>query len=277
MAIVFFKINQPTKRSGLPERFFRPIDIMINKLYNDGLSIGTACRCSYVFFPNFRSYAVSNLQPISDDKQSKRGWQFKLNGVVVNVSHMELTNPKFGTFEYGATPAGYDSWCFEEVGGGGSVIVPYSISAGGGVLIGVIEEDRYTMGGKTWNLPRGFLDSKETHFQAAKREAAEEIGFNLAERFRELPGEPANWNSAFSITRSDDKGVRFFGLEVLSDELEPAERPGTWRLRQGLLKPVSKTAEKIFGSLFIGYDKALKLRDLFTLAGVGRLLPTVRF
>src|SRR3989344_1136046 len=138
------------------------------------------------------------LTTIAAENQTKRGWKLELNGEPVeNVSGLRLHNDRFGTLEYGATPAGYDSWCFEEVGGGGSVIVPYFVDPSGMIYIGLVTQDRYTMGGKVENLPRGFLKGEETHFQAAQREADEEFRFNLADRFSELfPQTPTNWNSA---------------------------------------------------------------------------------
>ena len=132
------------------------------------------------------------------------------------------------------------------------------------------------MGGKVWNLPRGGLDGNEIHFEAAKREAGEELRFNLAERFTELPGLPTNSDSAFFVTLGDDQGVRFFGLEIKSSEVELAEIDGTaYKLRDNVLKPVSKGGELIFSSSFVPYISALQSRDMFTVAGIGRLLPTV--
>ena len=218
------------------------------------------------------------LKQIAVKNQSKRGWTITLNGQeMIVVTSLRLHNPRFGTLEYGVTPQGYDSWCFEEVGGGGSVIVPYVIIAGG-LFIGLVQQDRYTMGGKVWNLPRGFLAENETHFEAAQRESGEELRFNLAERFSELPGLPANPNSAFFVTLGDGKGVRFYGLEIKVGEVESVETiefGNMLKLRDKALKPVSKVGELIFGCNFVPWVKALQSNDMFTAAGIGRLLPAV--
>ena len=226
-------------------------------------------------------------KPIAEDKQGSRGWKLELNGEPVEeVTSLRLTNNSFGTLEYGATPAGYDGWCFEEKGGGGSVIVPYFVldevdqdypAAGRSQLyIGLVQQDRYTMGGLITNLPRGFLAEDETHFEAARREGGEEFRFNLADRFSELPGSPTNWNSAFAVTLGDDKGVRFFSLDIKSNEVKLADEDGgVYTLRDDVLKSVSKVGEQIFGSSFVPYTAALRSNDMFTVAGVGRLLPVI--
>jgi len=172
-----------------------------------------------------KELSISVLQPITPYEQAKRGWQLKINGVVIEVvTSFSLSHPDYGTLEYGATPQGYDSWCFSEVGGGASVIVPYTIFDAR-LLIGLVRQPRYTMGGEVWNLPRGFLASNETHFEAALREAREELNFNLAHRFNELPGSPANPNSTFFVTSGAGEGVRFYGLEIKEAELDKRRTP----------------------------------------------------
>jgi 8-oxo-dGTP pyrophosphatase MutT (NUDIX family) len=229
------------------------------------------------------------LKQIADENQSKRGWTLTLNGQEVkDVTSLQLCNPRFGTLEYGATPQGYDSWCFQENGGGGSVIVPYFIldrefdpafpDKQKELYIGLVQQDRYTMGGKVYNLPRGFLAPNENHFQAAQREAGEELGFSLTQRLLALAGDPQNPNSAFFVT-GENQGVRFFGLELTNDELvDVAEgHNSTYKFRDEVLKPVSKTAELIFGSVFVHYRYALATSDMFTAAGIGRLMSTLNF
>lgn len=218
---------------------------------------------------------MSVLTPIPAEKQATRGWRFEFNGKAIGyVEGFTLANDRFGTLEYGMTPAGYDGWCFSETGGGGSVIVPYCIvPVRNALYVGLIEQDRWAMGGKVWNLPRGFLNPGETHFETAQREAGEELGFNLAERFTELPGEAANPNSAFFVTEPG-KGVRFFGLEIRESELEYVFED-TYRLKTSVLSPVSKTAETIFQAKFRRCQEALQVSDMFTVAGVGRLLSRV--
>ena len=204
--------------------------------------------------------------------QDKRGWKLVINGVEVTtpVEHVALVNSKFGTLEYGLTSGGYDSWCFSEIGGGGTVIVP-NVTIGGKVYVGLVEQSRYTQGGKVWNLPRGFLGAGENHFGAAVRESEEEIRFNLADRFVELVGEPGNSNSAFFVTNASS-GVRFFRLMIREDEVEPATdgQPG-YVFKQGVLTPQSKAGEQIFRCRFVTLRTATRLSDLFTRGGIAML------
>lgn len=211
---------------------------------------------------------MSLLTPIPPEKQEKRGWQFQHQ-----ISGFQLTNPRFGTLSYGLTSAGYDGWIFEEAGGGGSVIVPY-VKVKGQLFIGLVQQERFTMGGKVWNVPRGFLDPGETHFEAAKRESSEELGFDLSQRFKELSGQPTNPNSAFFVT-GEGKGVRFYGLELKPTEVEKhREHPGSLQFKPGVLqpKPANKLAEQIFGSRFMPFWQAVEEADMFTLAGAARVL-----
>ncbi len=220
--------------------------------------------------------ALQILSPISAEQQAGRGWKVDFNGKRIGyVEDLTLSHEQFGTFEYGNTPAGYDAWCFKEIGGGGSVIVPYAIiphqprSGRNGLYIGLVEQDRWTMGKSVWNVPRGFLTSGETHFQTAQREAGEELQFNFPERFVELSGEPANPNSAFFVTPPEE-GVRFYSLHIKQQEL--VREGDRYKLKKDVLAPVSDTAERISRSAFFYYETALAVSDMFTIAGVGRLL-----
>ncbi|MFA5935915.1 MAG: NUDIX domain-containing protein [Patescibacteria group bacterium] len=218
----------------------------------------------------------SLITPIPAEKQEKRGWAVTLNGQTVpEVSTLEISNAKFGVVSYGNTPPGYDGWSFKEIGGGGSVIVPY-VSIDGVLHIGVLEQARHNQGGKVLNVPRGFLAPGESHFQAARREFSEETGHDPRKiEVIPLPGEPMNCNSAFFETAEKGEGVRFFAVHFHSNELET--RDGVCVFREGVLKSdeaskAAKLAEQILGCRFIRYEEALRLSDMFTVAGVGRLI-----
>ena len=67
-------------------------------------------------------------------------------------------NPKMGvTASYGLTPGGYDGVLIHENGGGGDIVVPYFFKDGER-YIGLVEQNRFTQGGKVLNLPRGYRD-----------------------------------------------------------------------------------------------------------------------
>ncbi len=216
------------------------------------------------------------IYPIPDEKQEKRGWVLTVNGEVIpNVKTMELTNPRFGTISYGLTNGGWDAWAFEEIGGGGSVIVPYCI-INDDLYIGVVKQFRDTQGGTIFNLPRGFLSPGENHFKAAQREAGEELRFNLKERFEPFLGAPGNPNSAFFVTEENgEKGVKFFSLKFKPEEMKKGEEPNTFVISPELLLPETKQGELIFNSVFLHWQEVARLGDQFTLAGSFRLFGKI--
>ena len=73
-------------------------------------------------------------------------------------------------------PEGYDGFIIREQGGGATTI-PYMITSEGGIYVGVVEENRATLGGVTENIPRGMQSKAETHEQTAARELLEETGY----------------------------------------------------------------------------------------------------
>lgn len=219
------------------------------------------------------------IKDIPEEFQEKRGWRVTVNGKrALNVSRVTIENPRFGELHYGLTPGGYDGWSFHEVGGGGSVIIPFA-QMKGELFIGMVRQFRHNQGDEIWNVPRGFLEPNETHFEAAKREATEETGFyNRRDRLIALPGLPMNPNSAFFETKTDE-GVRIFGLRILEAELEPVPESSdlvdaamTHQFKPGILKPVSKQAEKIIDCKFSPWYTAAITSDMFTVAAIARLV-----
>jgi 8-oxo-dGTP pyrophosphatase MutT (NUDIX family) len=224
------------------------------------------------------------LLDIPPEKQAGRGWKVWVNGQEIReVSRVTIDHPKFGTLEYGLDPGGYDRWSFHENGGGGSVIVPFAV-CGGVVYVGVVEQKRVNQGGVVPNLPRGFLQPGENHFQAAGREAGEELGGEVRHEPFPLDGEPMNPNSTFfetwdKLPDGSPEGVRFFGLPFQAHELEGSSdrltfKPGVVRVRPDLQD--KRVAELILTCSFIPWDKAMRLGDMFTSAGTGRLLAHLR-
>jgi len=210
-------------------------------------------------------------------KGMNRGWQVLVNGqpYAGHVEMLQLDNPSYGTLTYGKNPAGnYDSWAFHEVGGGGSVIIPFVLIQNE-IWIGVVQQVRPLQSAQpVLNVPRGFLDPNEKHFEAAVRETDEEVGFSQGSRIFQLPGKPVNPNSAFFETWGKDEGVEFFAIEILHDEIQPGEGE-TWIVKPGILKPVDKAAEGILKSIFIPWGQAALLGDAFTRCGVVALLVKV--
>ena len=228
-------------------------------------------------------YAINSI-PTDTDSQTKRGWDVSIDGEreTEPISTLQLHHPKLGvTIDYGQRPEGYDGPVIQEKGGGGSVVVPYFINDGE-LYIGVVNESRPTMtDGSTEpirNVPRGFMDPKEKHFDTATRILGQEAGFApIADRVRELDGDPMNPNSAFFVT-GKGKGVKAYGVEMTADELveskvsnTPAQREYTFNT--DIVKPTSKMGEKISGSTFIHWSEAVKLSDMFSVAATARIQP----
>lgn len=210
--------------------------------------------------------------------RKNRGWELLIDGNVVDVRHIMTLSSSFGRLTYGQA-SGYDTWSFGEPGGGGSVILPF-LEWNGCLHVGLVEQLRHNLGGMALNAPRGFLDPGEVHFDAARRELAEEMGLNITTGIVELPGDPANPNSAFFETPGQELGVRFYGLEV-----SPAliiERDGHIIFADHVIAtdPQSashRTREQIGKARFIDWRKAATVKCMLTVAGVARLLAHLNY
>jgi hypothetical protein len=208
----------------------------------------------------------------------KRDWTLFVNGKVVEeVREAELVHEKFGVWRYGRSSAGpFDTWSFEEVGGGGSVLVPF-VKMDAQLYVGLVIQKRQNQSETpVLNVPRGFLDPKENHFEAAVREMGEEMARVDEKQVFPLTGEPGNPNSTFFITRGAGMGVHFYGVRF-RPELLKEESPGVFVFKPGAVKPLnmdSKVAEQILGSKFIRWQSAAQHGDLFTRSAVASLLAT---
>jgi len=218
------------------------------------------------------------IRPIVDGVDV--GWKAKgrrFDGTDMDLSelaYLELTNSDFGTLAYGKNPVNnFDSWAFHEIGGGGSVTIPY-VTVEDELLIGVVEQNRPNQGGKVLNVPRGFLEPGETYFQAADRELAEEVGNFEASRWQ-LPGIGVNPDSAFFETVKIGEGAQFFAAGVPLALLVTENNVTRFRKSAVIVDKKNLTAEQITDCYFITVKRAMQLGDMFTLAGVGRLMAAI--
>lgn len=222
----------------------------------------------------------NKTRPLPAGGPVQRRWRLTVNGVnVTDVRHMTLSHPDFGVLAYGLTPGGYDGWTFHEVGGGGSVVLPYC-AADDHVLVGLVEQSRPLQGGTVLNAPRGFVDRGELYEAAARRELLEEMGLDVApDALQPLPGQPANPNSAFFETARDE-GVRFFSV-CLEHSMLRRDDGDSWALVPGVIRDDasgrhSRLRERIRGARFLPWYEAAGLGDMFTNAAVARLLASLR-
>jgi len=205
--------------------------------------------------------------------EDSSGWKLIVDGKEVSAREVELGS-KFGLLRWAKTAIGYDSWGFEEPGGGGTVLVPFVRTSAGELLIGVVEQMRPFQSERlVMNLPRGFLEPGNSHFESAVAELTEEFAVVSGERVFLLPGEPGNPNSTFFVTLGAEQGVRYYGVQFSSQEIEFEN--GSCRLSSSVIKPVTPAAEKIIGCLFVPWKVAATIGDQFTNCGVARLMAKV--
>lgn len=218
---------------------------------------------------------------------TKHDWTIDVDGEAVDAKHVVFNNPKFGKLSFGQRPEGTIGWIWHETSGGGQGVVPYSI-INDLLHIGLIWEERPTIPGRlAWNIPRGFINPGETHFESAKRELKEEVGDLGKLELKELTRVPANPNSTFFDTSQDGEGFRFFSLEIPPGMLVrknggfimPMFDGGTARLscfefRGDSIRPVTKIGEKIGKCLFVDWRQAALVQDTFTGMGTLKLLAT---
>lgn len=212
-------------------------------------------------------------------------WRLYINGKPVdmsNVRHVALKS-QFGVINFGADEKlGYNSVAFEETGRGGAIIVPFVCLNGRQVvrpdqphdslLVGVIEQYRNKQGGMVLNVPRGFVQEGEEHDETATRELREETG--LQGRPFLLPGHPLNPNSAFFETGADG-GCKVYGFCLTADQVEIDITGVVFPITDEL--PADKTGELIGKCRFIPIAEALRLGDMFSVAGAVRLLLFLYF
>lgn len=145
-----------------------------------------------------------------------QGWEFHPdNDPEGNLKGFRLTS-RFGTLCYGKSPAGnYDTWWFEEIGGGGACTLPYAVDPSTGkTFVGLLAQRRPLQDENepVLGVPRGFIKAGETHDEAAVREYQEETGDVSSPVVVRLQGDGANPNNAFFDTRGG--GVQFFAVQV---------------------------------------------------------------
>lgn len=207
-------------------------------------------------------------------KNSVKNWKLIIDGKArVVKKRLSLINEHFGRLDYAESPLGFDTISFEEIGRGGSVIVPYFYHENE-LFIGLVEEDRPNMSGngvdfRVFNLPRGLVERNETFFHAAKREFQEEMQILLKEDHFILKklSKPLNPDSALFYSSMGKSGVEFFSIKVPFKLMEQ-ERRNVYKFKDEYVHPECNTAEKIYCSRFYHWSKIFDLYDMLTVTGV---------
>jgi 8-oxo-dGTP pyrophosphatase MutT (NUDIX family) len=214
--------------------------------------------------------ASATIEVIPDEGQHGRSWALEVDGkTCAHVGKLRLSS-RFAVLEYGLTPSGHDGCCWREHGGGGVVVLPWTMPTRQ-LLVGVVRQHRPFQGGSVLNAPRRILDRGEPHRSAARRELIEETGYDPADGVVELGGDPANPNSALFDTSAPGEGVRFFGVEIDPVEIVSIQGRLTLRGDRGSQDP----DEGVENLEFVPWTAAARLGDMFTNAGVARLLAFV--
>jgi len=145
----------------------------------------------------------------------KPGWSLTTEYDGDLLRRAKLGNPHFGVLYYGKSPSGnYDQWWFQEVGGGGSVILPYTVDPSGRTFIGLVLQRRPLQDevNLVWGFPRGFKPREMTHDEAAAMEYREETGDFSAVEVVRLEGDGGNPNNAFFDSR--EGGMQFYTVKL---------------------------------------------------------------
>lgn len=230
-----------------------------------------------------------SYEPIAPETPDGMRWKVSVNGEPLHgpVGSVELVNPSFGVVRYTKDAKG--AWgvpTILENGGGGPVTLPVMHdSQTGSWHVGLVYEDRPNMGGKVWNVPRGFINQGETHAEAAVREAGEETGLSremLRKRLFCL-ATGVNPNSTFFDTsQSPEDGVAFYAFPIEKSELEPSvfvpEDRAPYIIHsfpahvREAFDASDRDAQRIIGSKIVPLEVAFKSKDMFTKAIVGQFL-----
>lgn len=216
---------------------------------------------------------TTKIRPIPEG--AELGWTVEINGArLQDARYVRVAHPRLGELNFGQRPEGTQGWAWNEAGGGGSVTIPYVVF-NGRLYVGMVYEERLLAGGFVWNVPRAFLDPGETHFQTAIRDTVqEEMGYSPPEgRISPLLGEAASWNSTFLETWEEGKGVQYFALEVLPQELR--EEGGGYIFSEALT-PRSRAGERILACRFHPWWMAGRVGDNFSGKAFARLVDTKR-
>ncbi|MEK7514452.1 MAG: NUDIX domain-containing protein [Patescibacteria group bacterium] len=167
----------------------------------------------------------------------------------------------------GTRPEGWQGLLYREVGGGGSVTVPWVRMENGDILVGMVHEKRPNMGeSPVWCAIGGMITPGETREQARLREGEEESGMKTHDAHF-LPGPGVVQDRLFYIANIEKgEGVQCFGKEYSMDILEPAGE-SVWRPKLGTINHKKESLTHFFHL----QDAALMTSDSLMMSAILKL------
>jgi 8-oxo-dGTP pyrophosphatase MutT (NUDIX family) len=201
------------------------------------------------------------IRRMTEEERLSGGWRVELDGTEVTplARSVRLWNEKMGLeVRYGMRAEGFDGVLLHKPKGGGSASFPFVIWKND-LWIGLIEEQRYNMGGKILSASGGYVDHGETHIETAQREFEEEVGVKTSSlKMIDLNqiAEPTNTDVGIADTSRLREGVHYYALEFLPrhvySNMDKERNIPILSFRKELLDPNRKDYghEKIFGCNF---------------------------
>lgn len=226
---------------------------------------------------NENIFEIGPLGPENVEQLEKNHWNISLNGGESSPLGKEINlvqiSSDFGVLTIGRRPEGYPGWSFREIGGGGSVTIPFAVSPEGELLVGLALEDRQNLGGPTWCAIGGFVQPGQSHAEAQKQKLCEKAHVCGKESFA-LDGLPFISNRLFFVgDAKKDEGVHGFALEISYDDLELDREKGNWSIKPGAITGYKKPENvRLFK-----YEEAVAITpDVFFLSMAARLIAQLK-
>lgn len=174
---------------------------------------------------------------------------------IVLDGHILTVVSKWGAHKFGLGPEGFPRWLYKESGTGAAVVVPWSRTPSGKILVGMIRENRPNMGGSVWCAIGGINDPGESQAETQAREAREEAGIDT-HGAKQLPGmRSIDERLHFTANVLGDEGISFSSIEIQFDAIE--QTTDGLKLKKGYVKGKPE-AEVVF---FPFRDAALSTAD----------------
>lgn len=198
--------------------------------------------------------------------EAKAGWNTEVRYDEKGRISYFSAKSQFGVLTYGLRQEGYDGWVFEEIGGGGSVTLPF-FQKDGQLYVGLLTENRANMGGECLCIMGGFVNIDEDHKQTQIREAEEESGLKTGIAMA-LDGLPMNSNRAFFVADPrKNKGIHAYVFQIEGSVVQKKHDHYILEEKGLGFHPKAKNL------IFLPWQEAIiKSADVIAVAVIGRLV-----